>query len=142
VRRIRFGFVVLATTLTACDGEQAPAERPGTPVVTASPETPAEFTPVVPEQGGTYFGVYVAIADPGDQASLQASAEALDAIGISEYSIGDISCDEGAAEELGVPKDSGRVAVYFNSREDAGAFTQSLPSPILRIAKVRTFCLD
>jgi hypothetical protein len=140
----RFPAVVLslAAVISGCGGEESPTERPQTPVATASPEASAEFAPVAPEQGGTYFGVYVAIAKPGDEASLQASAEALDAIGISEYSIGDISCDEGAAEELGVPKDSGRVAVYFTTREEADAFTASLPSPILRIARVKTFCLD
>ena len=134
--------VVLSLALVACGGDEAPPEQPPTPVATASPETSPQFSPVVPTQGGTYFGVYVAVADKGDRASLQASAEALDAIGISEYSIGDISCDEGAAEELGVPEDSGRVAVYFETREEADAFTRSLPSPILRIARVRTFCLD
>ena len=139
--KIRAIILAVVATAAAC-GEEPPAEQPGTPVATASPEASPEFSPVVPTQGDTYFGVYVAIADAGDAASLQSSAEALDAIGISEYSIGDISCDEGAAEELGVPEDSGRVAVYFDSREEAEAFTQSLPSPILRIAKVKTFCLD
>lgn len=128
--------------LAACGGEVGDAEGPSTPLATASPEESPEFTPAVPEQGGTYWGVYVAIADPGDEPSLQQSAEALDAMGISEYSLGDISCDEGAAEELGVPKDSGRVAVYFENEEEARAFSNSLPSPILRIAEVKTFCLD
>jgi hypothetical protein len=140
--KLRAVILTVAAAMAACGGGKAPAERPGTPVATASPEATTQFSPAVPEQGGTYFGVYVAIAEAGDEASLQASAEALDAIGISDYSLGDISCDEGAAEELGVPEDSGRVAVYFESREEAEAFTKSLPSPILRIAKVKTFCLD
>lgn len=141
IRSTPFAGLVLAVLLVGCGGEDT-AETPETPVATATAETRADFAPVEPEQGGTYFGVYVAIADAGDEAALQQSAEALDAIGHHQYSLGDISCDEGAAEQLGVPEDSGRVAVYFETREEAGAFTQSLPSPILRIAKVRTFCLD
>lgn len=128
--------------LAGCGGNGDTAEQPETPVATATAETSPGFTPVEPEHGGTYFGVYVAIADAGDEAALQQSAEALDALGYNQYSLGDISCDEGAADQLGVPEDSGRVAVYFETRDEAGAFTQSLPSPILRIAKVRTFCLD
>jgi hypothetical protein len=138
IRSVPFAGLVLAVLLAGCGG----GETAETPVATATAETSPAFTPVEPEHGGTYFGVYVAIADAGDEAALQQSAEALDATGYHEWSLGDISCDQGAAEQLGVPEDSGRVAVYFETREEAEAFTQSLPSPILRIAKVKTFCLD
>jgi hypothetical protein len=140
-RYLHPAILVLAVLLAAC-GEEEPTAQPETPLATATAETSPEFTPAEPEQGGTYWGVYVAIADKGDDAALQQSAEALDALGYSEYSIGDISCDEGAAEELGVPEDSGRVAVYFETEEEARAFSGSLPSAIVRIAEVKTFCLD
>ena len=55
---------------------------------------------------------------------------------------GSISCDEGAADQLGVSNEFAAVAIYFERRPDAQAWLDALDPPPLGIAMVRTFCAD
>lgn len=148
--------LVLAFVASACanDPEAASPAPVPTPSVTA-PASPGPSTEPSPsrtpaplpspittgvEHGGTYFGVYLAVA-PFDTPELQAAVEQLAALGIEAFP-GSIACDQGAAAQLGVREDLAAVAVYFERFREATRFARALdPSP-LGIARVQTFCAD
>lgn len=147
--------LVVALGAAACDGESpvvAPSPSPSpspspTPAPTEpspSPEPGPESTPepVVTEHGGTYWGVYLAVGEGPDleDAIAYLTTERGLEFG-SEFSIGDLSCDTGAAEALGAEGPM-RVAVYFETQEDAEAWADTLPGPPVGIVEVQTFCLD
>lgn len=111
--------------------EDALAPSPG--------ELPEPLTSL--EHGGTYWGVFW-VGKPED-AEIQSVAAELEERGYVSSS-GDIACDEGASETLGVKDNAYRVAVYFLDELDAEAFEASIDiePPPLGIAEVTTFCLD
>ncbi|MGH2635690.1 MAG: hypothetical protein ACRDHU_06050 [Actinomycetota bacterium] len=157
-RSIAFALLLLAG-LVACDGEE-PGEEEGSPAVVESPSGPTEDSgptegespsaspgseelpsPVAAfDQGGAYFGVYLAAA-PFDTPELQDAVDRLAALGIDAFP-GSLACDQGAAEQLRVDRDLAAVAVYFERRRDAVAFANALDPPPVGIALVRTFCAD
>jgi hypothetical protein len=56
---------------------------------------------------------------------------------------GDLGCDQGAAEALGL--EDGfyyGVGLYFATMDDAIAFAAAYPGEVVGIANVTTFCLD
>lgn len=117
-----------------------------TPSVTESP-TPSEsplppLPPAVesPQHGGTYFGVYLAVGEARDPKLTTAVQEAA-ALGYRVFP-GDISCDQGAAEALGVSNNLFAVAVYFERRGQANDLLPWLELPPLGVVKVRTYCAD
>lgn len=138
--------VVLAMTACGTDGEP---ERSGPAAPTASltasttppaPEQPSPPSPVVPEHGGTSWAVYLAV---GKGPELEdAIAYLTEERGIELPGPTDIDCDQGAAEALGPDAGPLGVAVYFETEEGARAWADTLPSPPVGIAEVRTFCLD
>jgi hypothetical protein len=100
--------------------------------------------PVPVEHGGTYWAVYLGVAEGGSP-ELDAAMEFARRLGVKAGS-GDLACDQGAAEVLGVPADWQGVGVYFATREDAerfyiGSGLSDLDAEPL-IARVTTFCLD
>jgi len=116
-----------------------------TPIESPSPE-PSPTEAALPEpvemimHGGTYFGVYLAAA-PMDDPLLDEAVAQLAALGITAYP-GDLACDDGATEQLGVSEGLMGVAVYFEHRAEARVYAAALdPSP-LGIAKVTTYCAD
>ncbi len=150
----RFPALALVGLLvSACDNGDPQAVSPApvpTPSVTASPVPSAEPSPTptaLPspittdvEHGGTYFGVYLAVA-PFDTPELEAAVDLLAELGIEAFP-GSIACDQGAAAQLGVRGDLATVAVYFERFREATRFARALdPSP-LGIARVQTFCAD
>jgi hypothetical protein len=160
--------VLAAAVLVACGGggggagsatgpvtSEPTATRPTpspspTPTETTEAPTPTEVTglpsplpPPLPssiEQGGTYFGVYLA-AGPQGSPELDAAVAQLAAVGVGAYP-GDIACDQGAAEQLGVADNLMAVAMYFETRSDAETFAAALDPPPLGVAKVKTYCAD
>lgn len=118
----------------------APSPTPASPSPEPSPESTPE--PVVAEHGGTYWGVYLAVGGGPDleDAIAYLTTERGLRFG-SEFSIGDLSCDTGAAEALGAEGPM-RVAVYFETQQDAEAWADTLPGPPVGIAEVQTLCLD
>jgi hypothetical protein len=128
--------------LAACGSEEGEVVNGGgvpTPVETE--ETGGEPSPVVTEQGGTYWGVYLAIGEgPDIEDAINYLTEERGLEPGQEFSIGDLSCDRGA--ELGTDAGPMRVAVYFDSQEDAEAWAETLPASPIAIAEVETFCLD
>jgi hypothetical protein len=114
----------------------------GSGVGPAGPDVPPAATPI--EHGGTYWALYLALAaDANDPAFADWSAHA-EAAGYATGP-GDLACDEGAADGLGVPPEWFGVAVYFSTLDDAEAarawFGMTYGEPA-GIARVTTFCLD
>jgi len=95
---------------------------------------------VAPAHGATLFGVYVVVAEPG-AAALEEAAAPLRARSIL-VSVGELGCDAGAAEALGVAPDQHAVSVMFETREAANAFAATLSSPPAGIAQVTVGCAD
>jgi hypothetical protein len=91
------------------------------------------------QQGGTYWAVYIAVDDGGTY--IRRVADRMEEQGVA-VSSGEIACDHGAAEELGVPEEVLAVAAYFDTNADAAAFFAAVdPSP-LGVARVQTYCQD
>lgn len=114
---------------------------PTCPPAVGETATPAAApTPVIPEQGGTYWGVYLAV---GEGPELEdANAYLREERGITAIGGGSVECDEGARKALGPDAGPLTVAVYFETEEDARAWAETLPAAPAGIAEVRTFCLD
>jgi hypothetical protein len=107
-----------------------------------APADPPPATPI--EHGGTYWGLYLAVAADADEPEfIEWSAQA-EAAGYASGP-GELACDDGAADGLGVPVDWFGVAVYFSTREDAeaaGAWFAANHGEPYGIARVTTYCLD
>ena len=97
------------------------------------------------EQGGTYYGVYLAVAAKMGP-ELEAAVSRVKAMGVGElgrgWTYGSLACDQGASQQLGVPTDWSSVAVYFYTRVDAEMFAAALDPPAEGIARVKTYCAD
>jgi hypothetical protein len=108
----------------------------------AAPADPPPATPI--EHGGTYWGLYLAVAADADEPEfIEWSAQA-EAAGYTTGP-GELACDDGAADGLGVPVDWFGVAVYFSTREDAetaSAWFAANHGEPHGIARVTTYCLD
>lgn len=142
-------LLALTVVLAACSSDPEPTATPSSsptasPSPAASPAAPgAEPEPAITEQGGTYWGVYLAIGSESDlEDAIQYLTEERGLEAGIDFSIGDISCDEGAAEALGADEGAQRVAVYFASSGDATAWAATLPGQPVGIVEVKTFCLD
>ena len=128
----------------AVDGATPTAASPGAVTATPPPDEtatpPTTPSPVEPEHGGTYWGVYLAVGEEPDLED--AIAYLTEERGIELFSIGDISCDAGAREALGKAAGPQRVALYFETEDDARAWAETLPAPPVGVAEVQTYCLD
>lgn len=100
--------------------------------------------PVSPEHGGMYWAVYLGVGEAGPKA-IEWAVDWARRLGV-EAGSGELACDQGAAEALGVPADWHGVGVYFDTREDAvnfyldsGLADHEVEAPI---ARVTTYCLD
>jgi hypothetical protein len=110
----------------------------GDPVQTPLPEVPE---PAQLEHGGVVWGVYLAVGESSEDPVLAVATARAETLGYPA-GVGDIACDQPAAEKLGVPPDSSAVAIYFNTREDAESAAALFDPPPVGIAKVTTYCLD
>jgi hypothetical protein len=110
----------------------------------ASDPTVVEPVPVDPVHGGSYWAVYPWTGPTGDPAANEMVGQLFDEFGIQAWQ-GEIACDQGAAETLGTD-DEWRVAVYFETQDEANAFAGQAgllgheADPV--IAQVTTYCLD
>jgi hypothetical protein len=135
---------------------------PGTPAPgTAAPSAPGEHAPqdvppgtgrpdgypteVVSSHGAQLWGVYLAAGAADDVWQAHAVGEAegfLTGQGFTGSGIGSVSCDQGAAEQLGLAPEHDRVAVYFATAEQAQQFVDVYERDTLGTALVTTYCLD
>jgi hypothetical protein len=95
---------------------------------------------VTPEHGGVVWGLYLALGDSLDDPAMDAARQRATELGYHPGG-GELACDDGAAEALGVDA-SYSVAVYFRTREDAEAAAALFGSAPVGIARVTTYCLD
>lgn len=95
---------------------------------------------VAPAHGATLFAVYVVVAEAGAPALEQAAAPLRERSIV--VTVGELGCDRGAAEALGVAPDWHGVSVMFETRERAQAFADTLESPPAGIARVTAGCAD
>ncbi len=117
---------------------------PTTTVTPAEPEFPPERTSL--EHGGPTWGLYLAVAAPGDYESpvLQAATAAATAAGYRSGP-GDLSCDQGAAEALGVEAGAVGVALYFETEAQANqarAAFEAEAQEVVGVVNVTTYCMD
>jgi|1186.fasta_scaffold272813_2 hypothetical protein len=116
-----------------------PSQRP-------APGKPGPPPEVQAAQGAQVWAVYLAVAeadDPSGEALLaETSHHVLSTFGYSGSGIGDVSCDQGAAEQLGLDPPNQRVAVYFDSAASAQQFVGAYDRRSVGSARVTTYCLD
>lgn len=156
---------LLSLALSSCSEDPAPTAAPtpanspsalpttGSVTEKPSPEDRTSRDPVEGvingfTHGARYYGVYVFIGRPDDP-GFDGSIERLQEMGLkrgTNFSDGDLGCDDGAMEGLGLSDEEARgalaVAVYFEKETDAHAFAASLEPPPEGVARVRTLCAD
>ncbi len=155
-----------ATTLpatTVAPTTTAPPEPPTTtptpPTTTLAPTTTTTLTPTTTSttavaappptaaisHGQLAWAVYLGLWDeaPDEAARAEAAAPAT-AVGYEVEGWGDVGCDQGAAEALGVDPSGGHFAsgLYFATEADAEAAAALIGDGVLAVAEVQTFCLD
>jgi hypothetical protein len=157
---------LLLMTVPACSDEREP--EGSSPGATSSPsaQVDSSHSPTIPSpeertagdpivgviegftQGAEYYGVYVFVGgfdDPGYDRSIR-RLRRMDLKRGVNFSDGELRCDEGAAEGLGLSDDGAgaaiAVAVYFHRETDAHAFAASLDTPPEGVVRIRALCAD
>ncbi|MEW6058582.1 MAG: hypothetical protein AB1551_00305 [Actinomycetota bacterium] len=128
------------TSPTASESSSSESPSPAAPSPSESPLPPLPPAVESVMHGGTYFGVYLAVGEAGDPA-LTAAVEQANALGYQAFP-GDIACDQGAAEALGVADNLMAVAIYFEQVEQANDLIPWLHQPPLGVVRVQTYCAD
>ena len=154
VRRLAVLPLVALGLLTACsadDSTDTSAESSAAPSSTALVEPKPIEPPASPSgdwpdeapaaHGEPTWGVYLAVGDVTDPTVQEAYDHAI-SLGYAGAGIGQLGCDEGAAEALGADQADMRVAVYFDSREKAEEFVAMYDQPTVGVVEVTTYCLD
>ncbi len=128
---------VPTTTPTAiASGEPAPTSGP-----TRWPKALGE-----PGQGDPVWAVYLALAHAGDDPAIDAAVRKASGAGYTAVQ-GDLACDQGAVEALGLDQYDywSAATVYFANRTDAADFVASYQSKVGKVAgsaQVNVGCLD
>jgi hypothetical protein len=143
-QRARVSSILLLVALGCGGGETAQSTNDTSTSDTEGGESSLAQTTAVgevaPTHGATLFGVYVVVAEPGAPALEEAAAPLRErSIFVS---VGELGCDAGAADALGVAPDQHAVSVMFETREAADAFAATLASPPAGIAQVTVGCAD
>jgi hypothetical protein len=148
----RLAGVMVAVALAACNGGAGDTSPSPTTTIsfttepsTVSPSPSASPLPSPVEsvnQGETYWAVYLGVGKPGS-AELRRAERRFDDLGITAKA-GDLSCDQGAAESLGVEPGTFGVGAYFEREADAIAFATAVEAdgPVHGPVPVQTFCAD
>jgi len=142
------------TTTTTAPPETTTTEPP--PTTTEPPptttETPSSSVPgpswppevVQLSHGGTFWAVYLAVADRFDDPSLEQSEAPAREIGYVNIGTGQLACDHDATTALGLDPevDWYTTALYFPSEEFARRFVDLYEPEVVGIAQVQTYCMD
>ena len=148
-------YWVLATVeVTTIEGGTyelfGPAVLLGEPAVASSGGIPEGWPPTATDvrHGGQTWGVYTVVVDAGaSDAGLrrEAGAQRLVSLGYPRGG-GELGCDLGATEALGVLEGALAVAAYFDTQADAELFAQRYAETygerVVGIAAVTTLCMD
>lgn len=151
-----------ATTDEPTDAATTPTDTPSatTPTVTSSaPTATASGGPVPtagptrwpralgePGQGDPVWAVYLALAHSGDDPAIDAAVRKASGAGYTAVQ-GDLACDQGAIEALGLDQYDywSAATVYFASRQDSADFVASYQAKVGKVAgaaRVNVGCLD
>lgn len=120
-----------------------------TPTPSATPKVTKTRWPQAlgePQHGDSAWAVYLAVAHSSSDAGLQAAQDQAAQFGYGPI-IGDLACDHGAIEALGLdPHDYWTGAVlYFGNEQDARDFARSYLASggtVIGSAKIGLGCLD
>jgi hypothetical protein len=116
-------------------------EYPATYDSIVAERPPAQLTE--PGHGDRVAGVYLAVARGSDGGAEAEAAMARVREDGYEASTGSIACDEGAAQQLGLPStEYTATVVYFRDRADALAFVDQYEPGVVGIAEVTILCAD
>ena len=158
-RLLLCGSILALVMATGSPGAAAePTTAPGpsateTPVPTTSTPPTAPLAPLPPTQeepvhGGSAWAVYLAVATDISDPEIAAAISLLEDLGyVAGWGSGDLACDQGGAQAVGVdPSDNyAVVGAYFDTALDAARFVVALDArghSVLGIGLVQTYCLD
>lgn len=103
---------------------------------------------LLPEHGGNAVAVYLGVVeyDAVEGNPADGFADPIAAAESMGYFVGsgDLACDQGGQEALGLPADAyyWAASVLFATVDDANLFAAAFPGDIVGIAEVTTYCLD
>jgi hypothetical protein len=143
------GPTTTSPTLAATTTDAATTSTLATTTTTAATTTTLpEFPPPASEltHGGESWAVYLAVADVFTAPELEEAQELADTYGFLA-GIGDLACDQGGTEALGLDPngDWAAVAVYFDGEAEAEQFVDAFEArghTVAGLGLVETFCLD
>lgn len=142
-------------TLTASSSPSASSPTASSPTATSTPTATATATATAarwpktvgePQQGAPVWAVYLAVANSATDPALEQAVR--DAAGIGYQAVvGDIACDDGAMQALGLDEYDywSGATLYFATRADATTFATSYTAAVKRpkgLAEVNVGCLD
>lgn len=160
MRTVAAHALALLVMLTGCDGDESPEKAaPSTvtrptraattttvpaPTSTSPPAGATLPTPVAVEHGRDMYGVYLSVERGASPTAETRAAEAEARRHNWPYSGGDINCDQGAREALGLDpaRDYYAIAVYFATAQDAQRFVDGYEPGVVGTAAVKVFCAD
>ncbi|WNB84559.1 hypothetical protein [Cellulomonas sp. ATA003] len=88
------------------------------------------------------MGVYLTVVESFDAPALTATDERLRELGYQPGGHGELACDQGAAEALGLDPQTIAASVYFASEADARRFAEAYGPDVVGVAAVTVFCRD
>jgi hypothetical protein len=124
---------------------ESPAPITTPPTAPLAPLPPAQEEPV---HGGDAWAVYLALSTDISGPEIADAIALLEDLGyVAGWAIGDLACDQGGAQAVGVDPSDGYAAVraYFETVLDAARFVVALDArghSVLGIGLVQTYCLD
>lgn len=142
--------VVLAVVIGGCSTGQPTSASPTTraPSRTATPPAEPRWPKVLgePQQGDAVWGVYLAVANSSSDPGIDAAVRGAASVGYQAV-IGDIACDAGAQQALGLAQYDywSGATLYFATEGDARAFAAAYTTQVAApkgVAKVKVGCLD
>ena len=148
--------LVLATGSPGAAAESTTAPEPNAtetavPTTTTPPTAPLAPLPPAQEEpvhGGSAWAVYLAAATDISDPKIADAIALLEDLGyVAGWGSGDLACDRGGAQAVGVdPSDNyAAVRAYFDTALDAARFVVALDArghAVLGIGLVQTYCLD
>ena len=140
------GAVAESTTAPGPSATETPVPTTSTPpTTTLAPLPPTQEEPV---HGGSAWAVYLAVATDISDPEIADAIALLEDLGyVAGWGSGDLACDQGGAQTVGVdPSDNyAVVGAYFDTALDAARFVVALDArghSVLGIGLVQTYCLD
>ena len=140
------GAAAEPTTAPEPSASETPAPTTSTPpTTTLAPLPPTQEQPV---HGGDAWAVYLAVSTDISGPEIADAIALLEDLGyVAGWGSGDLACDQGGAQAVGVdPSDNyAVVGAYFDTALDAARFVVALDArghSVLGIGLVQTYCLD